>query len=48
MNPQGYQTGERAHEHKDADVINLGMIAGLLLLSLAISDAHLLGNFACF
>jgi len=30
MNPQGRQTGEKAHERKDADAINLIMIAFLL------------------
>ena len=30
MKPEGRQTGERAHEEKDADVINLLMIALLL------------------
>ena len=32
MNPQGHQTGRGGHEGKDADVINLAMIASLLLL----------------
>jgi hypothetical protein len=42
MNPQGHQTGTGSHERKDADVINLGMIAALLLLTIALS------LFACW
>lgn len=37
MNPQGHQTGEGTHERRDADVINLGMIWGVLLLTIVIS-----------
>ncbi|HEX4667771.1 MAG TPA: hypothetical protein VH207_14335 [Chthoniobacterales bacterium] len=36
MNPQGHQAGRGGHEGKDADVINLGMIAALLLLVIVI------------
>lgn len=38
MIPQGQQSSENAtHERKDADVVGLLMVAGLLLLGLAIS-----------
>jgi hypothetical protein len=36
MNPQGHQSGGGGHEGKDADVINLAMIAALLLLVIVI------------
>jgi hypothetical protein len=36
MNPQGQQAGRGNHERRDADVINLGMIAALLLLVIVI------------
>lgn len=36
MNPQGQQTGNRTHEHRDADVISLGMVAVVLLLVLGV------------
>lgn len=36
MNPQGQQSSQGGHERKDADVINLAMIAALLLLVIAI------------
>lgn len=43
MNPQGHQGIENAHEKKDVDVMNLGMIAALLLLTIAICFLCVLG-----
>ncbi len=36
MNPQGHQSSRGGHEGKDADVISLAMIAGLLLLVIVV------------
>jgi len=36
MNPQGHQTGAGGHERKDADVFSMGLLATMLLLSIAV------------
>ena len=37
MNPQGHQSARAGHERKDADVLGVALVAGLVLLIVAIS-----------